>query len=98
MTRETPRGTPMTTATENLVRAIEDHHHSIGGFLKFAEAALTSLRYTSYLNDRDVGRALDGIIKAIKEARPALDRRRSSPNVFSTGCRPGGDAYFGDEL
>jgi hypothetical protein len=81
--------------TKDFSRAVEDHHHSVGGFLKFAEAAITSLLLSSYLNDREVTRALDAIVKAIKEARPVLDRRRSG-GLYRV--RPGGDAYFGDEL
>jgi hypothetical protein len=77
-----------------LEQTAEEHHQAIGGFLKMAEAAITSLRYTSYLNDREVGKALGKIVRAINEARPVLDRQRTRV----LGGRAGGDAYFGDEL
>jgi hypothetical protein len=76
-----------------LEQTAEEHHQAIGGFLKMAEAAITSLRYTSYLNDREVGKALGKIVRAINEARPVLDRQRTRV----LGGRAGGDAYFGDE-
>jgi hypothetical protein len=77
-----------------LEQTAADHHRAIGGFLKMAEAAITDLRYGRYLHDREVGTALGKIIKAVAEARPVLDRRRTK---VLGGC-PGGDAYFGAEL
>jgi hypothetical protein len=89
------------SAIENTIRTIEDHHRAVGAFLKYVEAAITDLRYNSYLNDRgragadrEVGKGLDNIIKAIQQARPGLDRERTR----RLGGRPGGDDYFGDEL
>jgi hypothetical protein len=42
---------------DHAIQATEDHHSAVGAFLKFAEAAITRLRYTRYLHDRDVGKA-----------------------------------------
>jgi len=79
---------------DTLLNSIKDHHHSVGSFLKFIEGAITDLRYTAYLNNRDVGRALDNITTAIQKARPVLDCQL----VGGVGGRPGGDTYFGKEL
>jgi hypothetical protein len=77
-----------------IINAVEDHHRAVGAFLKYAEAATTSLRYINYLHDREVGKTLDKLGKAISELRQLLDRRRTR----SLGGRPGDDTYFGDEL
>jgi hypothetical protein len=74
--------------------SIEDHHRAFGAFLKYVEAAITDQRYTRYPGNPKVGRALDGIIKAIQKTRQVLDYERS----YEVRRPPGGDTYWGDEL
>jgi hypothetical protein len=82
--------------SRRIMNKIEDHHHAFGAFLKYVEAAIVYERLASYPNDRDVDRALKDIEAAIQRARTVLDRRRCNHGFYSV--RPGGDAYFGDEL
>jgi hypothetical protein len=98
--RHTRRDNPPTASdpTRMIINAIEEHHRAVGAYLKTVEAHITHLQCTTYLNDPEANKALDGISKAIGKARPVLDRRRSGPTGVSSGCRPGGDAYYGPEL
>jgi hypothetical protein len=81
-------------AREAAFRAEDDHHRAIGGFLKFIEAGVMHLHYTTYLNNRDVTKALDGLNKAIQDVRRVLDYQRSD----NLDVVPGDDAYFGPEI
>jgi hypothetical protein len=93
---------------EEAFRAIDDHHHNFGGFLKLGEAYVTQELHKWYHLKRSnpkVIRQLEKLIKVIQETRPVMDSERlralqaREPHALPAAeMEAGNDVYYGNEL